>query len=231
MNEEAKSIGEKIPFVMLTASVFFRGIIFVILNAPLVIPALENIHFDNLNKLLSEGVVASWVSITSVQSTLSSSILFFLLILIIGFATTPLEQVLAGLVSLVLEFPKVIKMRKTKTIKFVLFSPLVIPNKDYIKVIEWFAYHPQAKVQWEWQQLFYHLWWSFAMSLISFTIISNNLIDISSRTQAMQVLIPVTIVFLIGAIYHAWHMGNVHFQAISRMKADKDFGKTFSDKD
>lgn len=151
--------------------------------------------------------------------------------MIIGFAATPLEQVLAGFVSLVLEFPKVIKMRKTKTIKFVLFSPLVIPNKDYIKVIEWFAYHPQAKAQWEWQQLFYHLWWSLAMSLISFTMISNYLIDVSSRSQAMQVLIPVTMVFLIGAIYHAWHMGNVHSQAISRMKADQAFGKTFSDKD
>lgn len=168
MNEEAKSIGEKIPFVMLTASVFFRGIIFVIPNAPLVIPALEKVHFENLNKLLPDGVIASWISITSVQSNLSSSILFFLLILIIGFATTPLEQILAGFVSFILEFPKVIRMRKCKTIKFALFSPLVIPNQDYIKVMEWFAYHPQAKTQWEWQQLFYHLWWSFTASLISF---------------------------------------------------------------
>lgn len=47
----------------------------------------------------------------------------------------------------------------------------------------------------------------------------------------MQVLIPVTLIFLLGAIYHSWHMGNVHYQAIERMKADKDFGKTFSDKD
>ena len=122
-------------------------------------------------------------------------------------------------------------MRKNKSIKFTLFSPLVIPNKDYIKVIEWFAYHPQAKIQWEWQQLFYHLWWSFAMSMISFTIISNNLIDFNSRYQAMKILVPVTIVFLIGAIYHAWHMGNVHYQAIARMKADKEFEKSFSVKD
>ena len=231
MNEEAKSIGDKIPFVMLTASIFFRGIIFVFLNAPLVIPALDNTRFENLNKLLSAGVIEFWKSITSVQSTLSSSIVFFLLILIIGFATTPLEQVLAGIVPLILEFPKVLKMKKNKSIKFTLFTPLMIPDRDYIKVIEWFAYRPQGKIQWEWQQLFYHLWWSFVMSLISFTIISSNLINVDSRSQAMIVLVPITIVFLIGAIYHAWHMGKVHYQTIERMKTDKEFDKLFLVKD
>ena len=223
MDDEAKSISERIPFVMLVAAVFFRGTIFIAVDGPLVLLALQAAHFSTLSDLLSNGVLEALGAFVNTPSALSSVFFFFLLILLVGFATTPLEQSLAIASALIFHIPSAIKSRRFKTDELTLYSPFVYPNKDFIKVMEWLAYNPPAKAQWEWQQFYFHMWWSLSMSLIFFTMLSLGLISASAQHDALKILIPLVIMFVIGGVYHSWHMGNVHRQAIGRMQADKKF--------
>jgi hypothetical protein len=226
MDEETKSISERIPFVMLVAAVFFRGIIFTSLDGPLMLLVLEDVHFSTLSDLISNGLLKAWGAFMNVQSTFSSAFFFILMILLIGFVTTPLEQIFAAAIALLIEIPKMLKLRRIRIGEFSLYSPFVYPNKEFIKVMEWLAYNPPAKAQWEWQQFYFHMWWSCSVSFIIFSVFSLRLINVSAQQQAMFILLLVVIIFVLGGIYHSWHMGNVHRQAISRMLADKKFLKS-----
>jgi hypothetical protein len=154
MNEEDQLTVGRIPFFLLSVTVFFRGSIFILLNGPLLYHAMIGSQFNSLSELLKKGVLDTWKSALSGQTSWPSVFLFLLLSFVIGFATNPLQQILASIAAFLSESPKFLK-HKREQLK--LFSPFQYANKDYIQVMEWLANNAGVKAQWEWQQFYYHL--------------------------------------------------------------------------
>lgn len=222
MSEEVPSIGEsteRIPFFLLGLTVFSRGAIFTLLNGPLLYHALRSARFNSFAELLKDGLIDTWGSVLSTQTSLASVLLLLLLSFVVGFAVSPIPQGMAGFFAALLELPKILRNQRDRLL---LFSPIQYANRDYIRVMEWLSYNRRAKAQWEWQQFYYHLWWSYTASILLFGLQSVALWP-ASATGPTIIFIVIVFVFLFGALYHSWHMGNVHRYAVSRINTDPHF--------
>jgi hypothetical protein len=226
MNDEAKSFSERIPFVMLIAAVFFRGLIFITVDGPLFRLLFSSQRFTDFFDLFSNGICIIWETLFNSQSAISSFFTAFLIIILFGFFTTPIQQIFTVVSIPIYRIIKNIFRKKQYFKDYAFYSPFEYPNKDFIKVLEWLSYNPMAKAQWEWQQFYYHLWWSFCMSFFFSILLSCFLI---TNVHFQDLLVPIFLFIMSwsSAFYFSCHMGKVHRQTINRMEADNGFKKTF----
>jgi hypothetical protein len=218
MSEESRIVTNRVPFFMLLSTILLRGSIFLLLNAPILYHLIRKSKFSGFGELIEIGIVDTWKSILSTQTSWPAVSVFLLVSLIVGWAFIVFQGVLSGSVALAVEFLNFVRKQRSKII---LFSPFSYRHDEYRELMDWLAYNPRAQIQWEWQQFFYHGWWSLTTNLVFFIVLSVSMLGSNVTTHSMIVLVTVALVFLLNSLYHSWHMGRVHCYYIVKMNVEK----------
>jgi len=71
MNDELNMAGNRIPFFMLVLTVFFRGSIFIFLNASILHHYIKGTSYSIFGELVDQGIFVPWKTILSTNTSLS----------------------------------------------------------------------------------------------------------------------------------------------------------------
>lgn len=217
MPKELQDVGHRIPFLLISLTVFLRGSLVLIFLAPALYYLFQDKTFNSPTDFVQEVMLNSWANVLSTQLTITFVFMFVFLSLIIGFATAPIANAFSTVIAILLEFPKTLSKQDREP---TLFSPLMYIQRDYIDLVEWFSHNQDSLTQWEWQQFFYHLYWAYFMVIALFVLSLRLMVKSNYSMVSMVLLASLIAISLIGAILHSRHMGKVHRNSLRIMREE-----------
>ena len=196
----------KFPFVMVISSMFLRGAVFLLINAPVLYHIFKHANINSLELLFEIGIIDTWKSIIQFNNSIFGIFILLLVALFIGIIIIPIEGsfsiIIACIINLYLK-------RKENFIPF--FSQSEMGNPYYTSLLSWLIKNPDAKLHWEWQLLHYYIYWGIATNFLIFFIISFIILGINiTFLNIITISIPL-VMSLIFAILHSRSMGKVHY--------------------
>jgi hypothetical protein len=201
----------RIPFFMAFLSPIFSGSLFVALNVPLLLALAEGKQFNSLFELMKNGFFPFWLAIIQIQSLISFAILIFGCF-VTGLVLSPVERgatfVIASLFA---------RLRRRNRY----FSPRMMTDASYSKLVSWLFAHPAEKQHWEWELFLYYLYWSVSINLgIALLLTIMLLVGKGSvfELTAFAAVVALTVAF---SLSHSTLMAQVHQLYLERLMREK----------
>lgn len=212
----------RFPFVMVLTTTFLRGILFVLLNLPLISPVIQSESYPTLANLLLNAHLSFARTIVSLEDSTGSFLLIFLIISIalgIGLILEPVERGISYIIILPINIYKANRGKRMKReIESQFFNSSMMLSPDYSRLLEWFFIHTNQRSHWEWELFHYYISWSIFVNLAIYSGLSIYLLRSSISFVEVIVILIGNLAFLIFALLRCKVMANVHRLYIDRSR-------------
>lgn len=149
------------PFVMVLSAVFATGLLFTVVNVPLLLSLLSGTPDSSLVQVATAG--AEFWRRSLPDSPGVGVVLFYLLALFtIGFAVQPIAIVYVTLIGMGAE---TLLSARWKAVRF--YSPLASFGNEYLTFADWIHRHRLERTHWEWELFHHYLYAGIAFNVLS----------------------------------------------------------------
>jgi len=194
----------KFPFVMVLTAIFLRGSVFLSINIPVIAEVFKGSSYTSISSLLDSAIVSAWKYSIQIFGNILTLPAFLFFSLISGLCLTPIERVIAFLVT------KVASLICRNFKSLIMFSGAEAVSSDYAALLSWLLSNPDKKMHWEWELFYYHVQWGVFLNIALFSCVTLYLLWPTISVKHMLLYVVVTMFFLIFALARSAIMGQVH---------------------
>jgi hypothetical protein len=153
--DELHGVGAAFPFLMVLASFFITGFVFILFDVPLLLRAVGNQQYETVYDA-ALALWDDWAVLLKSNPGAGFVLMFCIVALIAGMAvqqvSTLIVSVIGGIVSIVIR-----RVRKGRgTTPF--YSAMVSFGVEDAQFKAWLHKHRVAKLEWEWQLFLYYVY-------------------------------------------------------------------------
>jgi NhaP-type Na+/H+ and K+/H+ antiporter len=215
--EETRRITAGFPFGMVMAGHMLKGALFALLNGPLIVLFLKDDHAANAGELYRKAYSVALRETSAFNSGFVSVSILLVVSLVIGILANPFDRLLAVFVPRLLSAGlNALRLGN----RAVFFRPDKYGTAEYANFLGSLMRHHTAKSHWEWELFLYELYWSVAMSVVTFAGLSLYLLRAIVGPIGIAGYLVLASAFIAFALTKSISMNHVHTIYAEKVKRD-----------